>query len=156
MKFNEKIKLFGGLLISKNGEEPLYIQNVVCRIGRERLASQAANNALTNSWFSHLAVGEGILAASTEDLSLADEFYRVQFDSVFATNYTVFGTVILTGLMIDTYAGVGPGVGTYHISEWGLMNALTGGNLICHQVPDYIFEINGDDELEVLWGVIIT
>ena len=87
---------------------------------------------------------------------MADEFYRVQFDEVWAVNYTVFGSVTLTGLMIDTYVGVGPGVGIYHISEWGLMNALTGGELICHQVPDYIFEISGDDELEVLWGCVIT
>lgn len=146
----------GGILISKNDDEPLYIQNVVCRIGRERLASQAANNALTNSWFSHLVVGEGILAASTEDLSLADELYRVKFDSVFATNYTIFGAVDLTGLMIDNYVGVVPGVGEYDITEFGLMNALAGGDLICHQTPDYCFTITGDDKLSVLWGVTVT
>ncbi len=156
MRFNEKIKLLGGILVSKNCEEPVYIQNVVCRIGRERLASQAANKLLPNYWFSHLAVGEGILAASTEDLCLADEFYRVQFDTVWAVNYTVFGAVTITGLMIDQYVGVAPGAGSYDITEYGLMNADSGGDLICHQVPDYIFTISGDDNLEILWGVLST
>lgn len=156
MKITDKIKLHGGLLLQKNQEEPIWINNVVCRIGRERLASQAANKSLPNYWFSHLSIGEGILAASTEDLSLVDEFYRVLFDNVWAVNYTVFGAVTITGLMIDKYVGVAPGIGNYDITEYGLMNSDNGGDLICRQVPDYIFTISEDDELEVLWGVLMT
>jgi len=156
MKISDKIKLYGGLLISKNGEEPVEIQNIVCSVGRQMLATHAANSMLTNSWFSHLAVGSGILPASTEDLALDDEIYRVQFDSVFASNYTVYGTVEITGLMIDAYVGVGPGVGEYFLTEWGLMDADSGGNLICHQVPDYQFNVQGDDILEIIWGVVFV
>jgi len=156
MKISDKIKLYGGLLISKNGEEPVEIQNIVCSVGRQKLASHAATLANAQYWFSHLAVGSGILPVSTEDLALDDEIYRVQFDSIFASNYTVYGTVEITGLMIDAYVGVGPGVGEYFLTEWGLMDSLTGGNLICHQVPDYQFDVQGDDILEIIWGVIIT
>jgi hypothetical protein len=156
MKITDKIKLHGGILIQKDQEEPVYIPNIVCRIGRERLASHAATLANAGYWFSHLAVGAGILAASTEDLSLVDEFYRVQFDSVFAVNYTIFGSVVITGLMMDSYSGVAPGVGSYDITEYGLLDAASGGNLICRQVPDYIFTITGDSALDILWGIILT
>lgn len=156
MKLTDKIKLYGGILISKNDSEPVYIPNVVCRIGRERLASHAANMANANYWFSHLGIGSGILMASTEDLSLVDEFYRVLFTTIFAVNYTMFGSVTITGLMIDSYVDVAPGVGSYYISEFGLLDALSGGNLICRQVPDYQFELHGEDELEILWGVLMT
>jgi len=156
LKITDKIQLQGGLLISKDDGDPVFIKNVVCRIGRERLASHAANNALVNSWFSHLAIGSGIIVASTEDLALDDEIYRVQFDSVFAVNYTIFGSVAITGLMIDAYVGVGPGVGEYFITEFGLMDDPTGGNLICRQVPDFQFDIQGDSKLEILWGVAVT
>ena len=156
MRFNEKIKLYGGLLISKNEAEPVYIQNVVCRIGRERAASHLANSMLPNPLFNYLAVGKGILSASTEDLALVDEFYRVQLDTVWSVNYTLFGAVDITGLMIDSYTGVGPGVGDYIVSEWGLFNNDTFGDLICHQTPDYQFTIQGDDILSVLWGIVLT
>jgi len=155
MKLTDKIILHGGILISKNQDDPIYLPNVVCRIGRERLASHAATKANLNYWFSHLGIGAGILAASTEDLSLADEFYRVVFDNVFAVNYTMFGSVVITGLMIDDYVDVAPGVGSYDITEFGLLDALSGGNLICRQTPDYAFDITGDDALDVLWGVLM-
>jgi hypothetical protein len=156
MKILDKVKLLGGILISKNDEEPIFIQNIVCRIGRERAASHLANSMLTFPLFSYLGVGSGILPASTEDLSLADEFYRVKLDTVWAVNYTLFGSVDITGLLIDAYVGVGPGIGEYTISEWGLLNKDTNGDLICHQTPDYQFTITGDDKLSVLWGVTVT
>lgn len=156
MNLIDRIKLYGGILYSIDGQEPIYIPNVVCRIGRERLASHSANMATTNYWFSHLGIGTGTIEASTEDLSLGDEYYRVAFDSVFAVNYTVFGNVVFTGNLIDTYLGVDLGSGIYQITEFGLLNSLSGGNLICRQVLGVQLEISGNTQLEVLWGVIMT
>jgi hypothetical protein len=155
MKLTDNIKTRGGILVSKNDEEPVWIPNVVCRIGRERLASHAANMATQNYWFSHLGIGCGIAEASTEDLCLADEFYRVPFDNVWAVNYTVFGAVTITGVMIDAYCDIVLGLGTYAITEFGLLDALSGGTLICRQRPDFQFDLQGDDALEILWGVLM-
>jgi hypothetical protein len=156
MKLIEKIRLYGGILYSLNEQEPIYIPNVVCRVGRERLASHAANNATTNYWFSCLGIGTGTDPASTEDLAMGVEYYRVSFDRVFAVNYTVFGDVVITGNMIDTYLDVDLGSGTYQITEFGLLNALAGGHLICHQVMDLQLELQGNTQLEVMWGVVLT
>jgi len=156
LKIQDKIKLYGGILYSLDEQEPVYIPNVVCRVGRERLASHAANNATTNYWFSHLGLGTGTDPASTEDLAMGVEYYRVHFDRVFAVNYTVFGDVVITGNMIDTYLDVDLGSGVYQITEVGLLNSLAGGHLICRQVFDCQLELQGNTQLEILWGVVMT
>lgn len=152
MNLRDKIKIYGGIVLAKGGIEK-YVPNVVTTIGKQRLASQAANNASSNYWFSHVAFGIGTDVASTEDLALTSEFYRVVFDSVFASGPTVFGQVTITGNLIDTYSGVDLGSGNYSIYELGLLDSLSGGNLICRQTLPEPWTITGSEELLVLWGV---
>ena len=152
MNLLDKVKVYGGIVLRKNGES-VYVPNVVTTVGKERLASHCANKASTNYWFSHLAFGIGTDEASTEDLALTSEFYRVEFDAVFTTKATVFGSVKITGNLIDTYLGVALGSGSYNIYELGLLDAITGGNLICRQTLPQAWTITGNEELEVLWGI---
>jgi len=152
MKLSDRIKLYGGIVLRKN-EQEFYVPNVVTTIGKHRLASHCANNASSNYWFSHVAFGIGTDIASTEDLALTSEFYRVAFSSVFSAGPTVFGEVIITGNLIDAYLSVVLGSGAYSIYEMGLLDALSGGNLICRQTLPTAWTITGNEELEVLWGV---
>jgi hypothetical protein len=157
MNIRDQIKLYGGiLLLHSEIPEPIYIENVVCSVGKQRCASHLASYPSTNYWFSHLAIGTGVSEASTEDLALDDEFYRVQLDSVYAEGYIVYGSVTLTGLLIDAYLDVTLGSGDYDITEFGLLDAMSGGNLICRQKISVQLGLTGAESLEVLWGVIVT
>lgn len=152
MDLRDKVLVRGGIVLEKHNRKE-YIPNVVTTVGKHRLASHSANNASSNYWFSHLAFGVGTDIASTEDLSLSAEFYRAAFDYVFSNGPTVFGQIVLTGNMIDTYLGVDLGSGIYNIYEMGLLDAISGGNLICRQTLPEPWSITGEEELCVLWGV---
>lgn len=142
----------GGIVIAVqcvDGSEDIQcVYNVVTTIGLQRCASHLAS-APSQEWFTYLAIGDNDdNAASTEDLALTNETYRVALDSIFADGVTCFGSVSITASDV--------GAGAVVIKELGLFDADAGGNLICRQVLETAISITGAERIDVLWGVIVT
>jgi len=153
MKLSDFLKLRGGIEIRKSGILVFQTPNVITTIGKQRFVSHAATLANTNYVFSHLGIGIGTDAASSEDLALTSEYYRKSL-TVFAAGIAIYGTTTFTGNNVDTYLGVSLGSGSYNITELGLLDALSGGNLIARQVVTQV-DFTGNEEVEVIWGVIV-
>ena len=149
----QSVKPVGGILIIKydadgNMVSEQLVPNTITRVGKQRLASHAANDATSNYWFSHIALGDdGDTAASEDDTSLTSEIYREAFDSVFADGTTVFGQSEILASDI--------GGSSYTIEEVGLCDAVSGGNLIARQVLGTAITITGSEKVVVLWGVVM-
>lgn len=146
--------LAGFLLVRKLDSDGNLIQewmypNVVTTIGKQRCASHLANSSPGKTWFTHIALSTNTDAVSTEDLALDNEFYREALDTVFAADATVFGSIIMEGN--DIGAGT-----TWTVYKVGLLDAASGGNLICQQLLGTAVEFEGTEKLEILWGVIVT
>jgi hypothetical protein len=153
MIIRDFLKLKGEIQIYKNGVLVCRTPNVVCRVGKERGASHWATLSNANYWFSHVAIGTGTAAASTEDLALVAEYYRKSL-TVSAVANTIYGITTWTGEDVDTYKGVALGSGSYSIIELGLLDALSGGNLIARQVVTQV-DFTGAEEMELIWSITI-
>lgn len=151
--YNENIAVSGGVFIviynaQNEAVRNIFVPNVVTKVGRQRLVSHLATSSNTNTWFSHIALGDDDTVSATEDdLSLTSEIYREAFDTVFASGETIFGQseIVATDL----------GTGSYTIKEVGLYDAASGGNLICRQVLSSSITISGGEKISVLWGVVV-
>jgi len=89
--------------------------------GLEHIADQMSDN--NQAAMTHMAVGTGTTAVSASDVALQTEAVRVPLTSLTRSNKTV------------VYVGDFPaGVGTGALTEVGLFNSASGGNLLSRQV----------------------
>lgn len=155
MRIKDSIRPAGSIIITKldandNILEVWKIENTVTTRGKERCASNLAVANPGNSWFSHLALGTNTDEESTEDLSLGDEFYRVELDEVYAAGATIFGHVVIEANDIEVDV-------EQVIYELGLLDAAVGGNLICRHTENLTTGVSwiGTEKIDVLWGVVV-
>lgn len=153
MKLKDRITLNGFIIITKLDAEGNIlnrweVENIVTTIGKQRCASNLAVANPGKSWFTHLALGTNTDAASTEDLALGAEFYREALDSVYAVGVTVFGNTVIEAN--DIVVGV-----QQNLYELGLLDAVSGGNLICRHVLSTVISWINTEKIDVLWGVVV-
>lgn len=122
--------------------------NTITTVGLQRMASHLASDSVTKQLFTHLAFGSGTeLAESEDNIALETQFYIAALPSIFADGVTVYGNIEITATDI--------GGGTYDITEVGLFDAASGGNLIARQLLDTAIEdLTGADKVNTLWGII--
>ncbi len=119
----------------------------ITTIGRQRLASHGANTPSQNL-ITHVALGTDDTEATVNDVALGAEIYRV-----------VIGAISAEGATIRTYTlivAVDIGNSSYTIEEIGLLDAASGGNLICRQKLSQPVTIAGTQRVEILYGIPLT
>ena len=128
MDVSKKIGFVIHVVTRGDGEKELYVKlNTISLTGLQRMASHLADDAPGKALFTHMAYGSGItLAESENNPSLETETHRKAFDNIFADGVTVYGDVTLLATEI--------GAGSYDITEVGLFDAVSGGNLIARQL----------------------
>lgn len=141
------IKLSGRLnvvLRDKNGKvkDSREINNLVVTDGLEFIAGRMTGT--TPAIMSHMALGSGSTAAAAGDTSLGSELGRVAL-----TDDAVSGSAI-------TYtATFAAGTATGAVTEAGIFNNSTGGDLLCRTVFSTVNKA-ADDSLAVTWTVTIS
>lgn len=93
---------------------------------------------------SHMAVGAGTVAADAADTALGSELGRV----------TLSGDSV-SGAVITYTATFGAGTGTGAVTEAGLLNAASGGTMLCRTVFDVVNK-SADDTLSITWTVTLS
>lgn len=118
------------------------IKNLVVTTGKNFIAARMKDAVA--SVMSHMAIGTGTTAAAAGDTALETEAGRVAL-----TSTTVTGNAV-------AYVATFPaGTGTGAITEAGLLNAGTGGTLLCRTVFPVITK-GAADTLGITWTVSVN
>ena len=145
--FTESINVQGNLevlLLDENGLQKDYrkINNLVVAVGKDTIASRMVGN--TTAIMSHMAVGSSNTAAATSQTTLGSELGRVVLDSTARAANTV------------TYVATFPaGTGTGSITEAGILNASSSGNLLCRTVFGIVTK-TASDTVIITWNVAVA
>ncbi|MEM3845137.1 MAG: hypothetical protein QXU98_05490 [Candidatus Parvarchaeota archaeon] len=144
--FGDSIGLKGKfeLLHFRNGEviERREIHNVICNVGIAKIAGLVAGTA--TGGFDYMATGTGTAAAAATNTALETEVLRVS-----TTN-----SLVTTSVTNDTsqFVATFNYTATYAITEAGIFDASSGGNLLSRQVFAPVNVVSGDS-IQITWKV---
>ena len=145
--FTESVNIKGNLeviLLDENGNKKDYIKvnNLVVAVGKDVIASRLVGN--TSAIMSHMAVGSSSTTATTSQTALGTELGRVALDSSSRASNTI------------TYVATFPaGTGTGSITEAGILNASSSGNMLCRTVFGVVTKASGDTVV-ITWNVTVA
>ena len=138
----DDFKMVGRLSIAVNDEVVQEIPNLVVTDGKEFVASRMKD--ATTTAMSHMAVGTGSTAAAAGDSALGSEADRNAL-----TSTTVSGADIT---YVATFAA---GEGTGALTEAGLFNASSSGDMLCRTVFPVVNK-GQNDQMSVTWTVTVS
>lgn len=141
----ESLKLHTNLSIQVHGadgalKDERRIHNLICAAGKNKLLAVSGGSALTA--FTYIAIGTGTTAAAIGDTTLQTESARSASQTPTNPSASVFQ------VQYTFPAGTGTGA----ITEAGLLDASSGGNLLAHQVFAAINK-GAADTLTLVWSV---
>lgn len=140
--FNDDLKMTGHLTIAINDAVVQEVPNLVVTDGKEFVASRMKDT--TKAAMSHMAIGTGSTAAAAGNSALGSEANRQSL-----TSTTVSGAVV-------TYvATFGAGSGTGAITEAGLFNASSSGDMLCRTVFAVVNK-GASDSMTITWSVTVS
>jgi hypothetical protein len=142
----DKTKATGKLIVEikdkqGNVKETRELENLVVDTGLAYIASRM--NA-TPAIMSHMAIGTGTSAAASGNTTLGTEAARVALTSTTVTANAV--------AYVCSFAA---GVGTGAITEGGILNAASGGTLLCRTVFSVVNK-GASDSMTITWTVTIS
>lgn len=143
----DSIKMTGELRITVTNPEgnitqETVVPNLVVTSGKDFIAERMKD--ATTTAMSHMAVGTGSTAAAAGDTALGTEAGRVALTSTTVTNNAV--------AYVATFAA---GTGTGAITEAGLFNASSSGDMLCRTVFSVINK-GAADTLGITWTVTVN
>ena len=139
---NDDLKLVGGLKIAINDTVVQEIDNLVVTTGKGFVASRMKDATATA--MSHLAIGTGTTAAAVGNTALVTEAARQALTSTTVTTNEV-----------AYVAAFAAGTGTGAITEAGLLNAASGGTLLCRTVFSVVNK-GADDSMTITWTITVS
>ena len=139
---NDSLKLKGKLAISLNGKIIQEVDNLVVTAGKGYVASRMKDTTATA--MSHMAIGSGSTAAAASDTALGNQLGRVALTSTTVSNAVV------------TYVASFPaGTGTGAVTEAAILNASSGGTMLCRTVFSVVNK-GAQDSMTVTWTVTVS
>jgi hypothetical protein len=145
--FTESINVKGNLeviLLDETGNQKDYrkINNLVVAVGKDTIASRMVGNTI--AIMSHMAVGSSNTAPATSQTALGGELGRVVLDSTTRAANTI------------TYIATFPaGTGTGAITEAGILNASSSGNMLCRTAFGVVTK-TASDTVIITWNVTVA
>ena len=141
---NDNLTLTGSVSIAVNDEVVKEIPNLVVTDGKEFVASRMKDT--TKTAMSHMAIGTGSTAAAAGNTTLVTELDRNALTSTTVTNNAV--------AYVATYAA---GDGTGAITEAGLFNASSGGDMLCRTVfASGVVNKGSADSMTITWTITVS
>ena len=139
---NENLKLTGALTIALNGEVVHEVDNLVVTAGKNFVASRMKDT--TKAAMTHMAVGTGTTTAAASQTALVTENDRNTL-----TSTTVTGNAIA---YVCTWAA---GDATAALTEAGIFNASSGGDMLCRTVFSVVNKAAADS-MTITWTVTVS
>ena len=125
-----------------NVKETRELENLVVDTGLAFIASRMKDATATA--MSHMAIGTGTSAAASGNTALGTEAARVALTSTTVTTNAV--------AYVCSFAA---GTGTGAITEAGILNAASGGTLLCRTVFSVVNK-GASDSMTITWTVTIS
>ena len=125
-----------------NVKHEVVVPNLVVTAGKNLIASRLKDT--TDAAMSHMAIGTGSTAAAAGDTTLGTEAGRVALTST-----------TVTANAVAYVATFGAGTGTGAITEAGLFNASSSGDMLCRTVFSVINK-GAADTLGITWTVTVN
>ena len=143
---NDNSKATGTLTVEIKNDKGVVIEtrevkNLVVDDGLEYIADRMKNNSTV---MSHMAIGTGSTAAAASDTALGTEAARQALTST-----------TVTANAVAYVASFGAGTGTGAITEAGILNANSGGTLLCRTVFSVVNK-GASDSMTITWTVTIS
>ena len=136
---NSGITLTGHVVVAINDAVVQEIPNLVVTTGKAFVASRMKDT--TDGAMSHMAVGTDSTAAAAGDTALGTEAGRV----------TLTSTVVSANEI--TYVATFPaGTATAALTEAGIVNASSGGSLLCRTVFA-VLNKSSSDAMTITWAI---
>lgn len=139
---NDSFKIKGHLAIAINGEVVAEVPNLVVDSGKDYVASRMKDTSKTA--MSHMAIGTGSTAAAAAQTALVTESARQALTSTTVTDNDV--------VYVATF---GAGTGTGAITEAGLFNASSAGDMLCRTVFSVVNK-GASDSMTITWTVTVS
>ncbi len=139
---NDGLKLTGKLKIALNGETVQEVNNLVVTDGKEYVASRMKDATATA--MSHMAIGSGSTAAAASDTALGNQLGRVALTST-----------AVSAAVVTYTATFGAGTGTGAVTEAGILNASSGGTMLCRTVFSVVNK-GASDSMTITWTVTVS
>ena len=144
---NDETKATGKLTVeikNEHGEvtETREVKNLVVDTGLAFIASRMKDATATA--MSHMGIGTGNTAAAASDTALGTEAARVSLTSTTVTSNAV--------AYVASFAA---GTGTGAITEAGILNASSGGTLLCRTVFSVVNK-GASDSMTITWTITIS
>ena len=139
---NENLKLTGALTIALNDEVVREVDNLVVTAGKNFVASRMKDT--TKAAMTHMAVGTGTTTAAASQTALVTENDRNTL-----TSTTVTANAIA---YVCTWAA---GDATAALTEAGIFNASSGGDMLCRTVFSVVNKASADS-MTITWTVTVS
>ena len=139
---HDQFKMVGHLSIAINDNVVQEVPNLVVTDGKEFVASRMKDTS--SNAMSHMAIGTGSAAAAVSNSALGSEADRQGL-----TSTSVSGAAITYTCTFDA------GEGTGAITEAGLFNASTSGQLLCRTVFAVVNK-GSQDSMTITWTVTVS
>lgn len=142
---NDGFNLKGKVEVRLNDEVVREIDNLVVTAGKGFVAaSMIKTTSNSPAAMTHMAIGSNTTNPAAGDTTLGTELGRVAL-----TSGTVDGAVV-------TYIATFPaGTGTGAVVEAGILNASSGGTLLCHTEFDVVNK-GSADAITITWTVTVS
>jgi hypothetical protein len=140
--FSDDLVMTGRLEIALNGELVKEVPNLVVSAGKDYVASRMKDT--TKAAMSHLAVGTGSTSPAAGDTALGSELARQTLTSTTVSSNEV--------TYIATFA---PGTGTGAITEAGLFNDSSAGDMLCRTTFAVVNKAAADS-MTITWVVTVS
>jgi len=138
--YKDNLSLKGRVIVRLNDEIIQEVDNLVVTTGKNYVASRIKD--ATAGAMSHMAVGSGNTAAAASQTALITEVARVALTSTTLNNADV------------VYVGTFPaGTGTGSLNEAGILNASSGGTMLCRVVFSGVISKGSTDSMSITWTV---
>tara|TARA_R110000744_G_scaffold66907_2_gene136680 strand:- start:1072 stop:1497 length:426 start_codon:yes stop_codon:yes gene_type:complete len=138
----DNLKLTGKLSIAINDMIVQETDNLVVTAGKAYVASRMKDATATA--MSHMAVGTGTVDPAVGDTTLGTETARVAL-----TSTTVTSTAVA---YVATFSA---GTGTGALTEAGILNASSGGTMLC-RTEFGVINKGASDSMTITWTVTVS
>jgi hypothetical protein len=138
----DTLEMKGHLAIAVNGEVVREVPNLVVTAGKGYVASRMKD--ATTTAMSHMAIGTSSTSAAAGNTALGSEADRQSLTSTTVSNNE-----------IEYVATFGAGDGTGAITEAGVLNASSGGTMLCRTVFSVVNK-GASDSMTITWTVTVS
>jgi hypothetical protein len=139
---SDDLKLTGNLTIAVNDEIVQETKNLVVTAGKNFVASRMKDT--TKAAMTHMAVGTGTTAAAAGNTTLVSESDRNALTSTTVTNNEI--------AYVCTWAA---GDATAALTEAGIFNASSGGDMLCRTVFSVVNK-GASDSMTITWTITVS